>query len=83
MSGDAESFDKSWLQGYEHCPDLGENAFVEDERLAYALEEAQEAEAFIGSSATFLKLNFGWRPKTYCGRSNMFWSLRLTEIQEL
>lgn len=51
---------------------------MEDEGLANALEEGQEAEAFIGSSATFLKLNFGWRPKAYCSRSNMFWSLRLT-----
>jgi hypothetical protein len=44
---------------------LEENVFVEDEGLANALEEGQEAEAFIGSSATFLKLDFGWRPKTY------------------
>lgn len=76
--GDAEGFDKSWLQGYEHCADLEENAFVEDENIANALEEGQEAEAFIGSYATFLKLNFVWRPKTYCSRSNMFWSLRWT-----
>lgn len=67
--GDAEGFDKSWLQGYEHCADLGENVFVEDEGLANALEEGQEAEAFIGSSATFLKLNFGWRPETYCSEA--------------
>jgi len=43
----AEGFDKSWLQGYEHCADLEENVFVEDEGLANALEEGQEAEAFI------------------------------------
>lgn len=54
--GDAEGFDKSWLQGYEHCADLEENVFAENENIANALEEGQEAEAFIGSYATFLNL---------------------------
>lgn len=50
---------------------MEENVFVEDEGLANALEEGQEAEAFIGSSATFLKLDFGWPLKAFCSRSNM------------